>query len=183
MNLIIYINKRCIFVFVESDRDRFESQTLTSPTRSQVQLPKGMENTFTRGRYTPSGNIYVTCMLSLICILMNNFFFIRMQLNIMYNIWVTCKITLYTLLLLIAIYIIVIFLKCMVWRFSENTRQYIIYVGMGLYKIWVLFRHVYCIYRKSTNMRSSLVNFTVLWMKSRVQQSAIGCLRKNSIGT
>ena len=40
---------------------------------------------------------------------MNNFFFIRMQLNIMYNIWVTCKITLYTLLLLIAIHIIVIF--------------------------------------------------------------------------
>lgn len=45
------------FVFVESDRERFESRVPTSPTRSQVQLPKGMENTFTRGRYAPSGNV------------------------------------------------------------------------------------------------------------------------------
>ena len=71
-------------VFLESDRERFE---LRNPARNQVQLPKGMEHTFTRGRYTPSGNrtpgylaiflklerkpMHVTCLLlpNAICIL------------------------------------------------------------------------------------------------------------------
>jgi hypothetical protein len=49
----------CFAFGTESDRERFESRAPTSPARNQVQLPRGIENTFTRGRYTPSGIIYV----------------------------------------------------------------------------------------------------------------------------
>ncbi|XP_028405512.1 sodium-dependent neutral amino acid transporter B(0)AT2-like [Dendronephthya gigantea] len=40
--------------YSESDRERFETQTPADRTRNKVQLPRGMENTFTRGSYTPS---------------------------------------------------------------------------------------------------------------------------------
>jgi hypothetical protein len=49
----------CFAFGTESDRERFESRAPTSPARNQVQLPRGIENTFTRGRYTPSGIIYL----------------------------------------------------------------------------------------------------------------------------
>lgn len=54
----MHVGSKCLmnFVFIESDRERFESRAPTSPRApSQVQLPKGMENMFTRGQYTPSG--------------------------------------------------------------------------------------------------------------------------------